>query len=117
MIDDEKLDLSALDPARDPRHWQAVIGETLRRVDVVLAKRSMREIDAFDLIASWRRSLVAAAALVLAVLIPAEIALEIRESRAEAIHRLAVLSASSAQRHQAPTAVEIFRTIANEGRQ
>jgi hypothetical protein len=117
MIDDEKLDLSALDPARDPTRWQAVVDATLRRVDVVLAHRSMREIDAFDLIASWRRSLVAAAAVVLAVLIPAEIALEIRESRAEAIHRLAVLSASSAQHHQAPTAAEILRTIADQGRQ
>jgi hypothetical protein len=117
MIDDEKLDLSALDPGRDSARWQTVVDETLRRVDAVLAKRSRREVDAFDLIASWRRSLVAAAAVVLAVLIPAEIALEIRESRAEAIHRLAVLSASSAHRQQSPAAVEILRTIADEGRQ
>jgi len=93
MIDDEKLDLSALDPVRHAARWQAVVDETLRRVNVVLTQRSTRQIDAFDLIASWRRSLVAAAAVALAVLIPAEIALEVREARAEAIHGLAVLSA------------------------
>lgn len=113
MIENEKLDLSALDPAR----WKAVIDETLERVYAKLDERSKCEDDAFDLIVRWRRMLIAAAAVVLAVLIPAEFALEARESREEAIHRLAILSAASVQRHQSPSAAEILRTIAEESRQ
>ncbi|HWL38670.1 MAG TPA: hypothetical protein VNO75_00355 [Gemmatimonadaceae bacterium] len=116
-IDNERLDLSALDPARDPVRWQAMVDATRSRVDGVLAERAKREDDAFYLIASWRRSLIAAAAILLIALIPAEIALEIRESRIEAVHRLVVLSASSVHGSRAPTASEILRTIDKAGPQ
>jgi hypothetical protein len=112
MIDDERLDLSALDPNRHPVRWQAIVDSTLKRVDTILADRASREDDALYLIASWRRSLLAAAAVLVVALIPAEIALEIREARAEAVHRLALLSTSSVHGQRPPTASEILRTIA-----
>jgi hypothetical protein len=115
MID--RLDLSALDPDRNEVRWQAVVDATLSRVNDVMTERASSEEDAFYLIASWRRSLIAAAAVLVIALIPAEIALEIRESRAEAVHRLAVLSASSAVSKRPPTAAEILRTIDQEEQQ
>lgn len=117
MIDgDDKLDLSALDPERDGARWRAVVDRTRSGVHAALDERANRQQDAFGMIASWRRTLLVAAAAVLAVLIPAEITLERREARAESIHRLAVLSAASVRLDRVPTAAEILETIAEENR-
>ena len=110
MIDNEKIDLSVLEP--DEARWQAVVDSTISRVNDVLIERASHDDDVIHLIARWRRPLLAAAAAVIAALIPAEIALEMRESRAEVVQRLVVLSASSAQGERAPTAAEILRTMA-----
>ena len=112
MNDSEAVDLSALAP--EAARWESIVAQTAQRVDAVMTARAESDSDPLYLIASWRRSLYAAAAVILVALIPAEIALEAREERAEAIHRLAVLSAASAQRTATPTAAEILRTIADE---
>ena len=111
----EKVDLTSLDPTADPGRWEAFVETTLARVDRVLDARRASENDAFWLIARWRRQLLAAAAVLLAVLVPAEYLLEQRESRAEAAHRLATVSISWVERKRGPSGVEILRTIA-EGR-
>ena len=108
MSEHQQIDLSAL----EPRDWGAITARTMDRVDAVLASRLAAADDPFTLIASWRRSVLAAAAVILAVVIPAEIALEIRERRAEAVHRLATLSVESVQRHEPLSGSEILRTIA-----
>ena len=85
------LDLSALDPMRDELRWRRTMGALMARVDVVLAERAHGD-DPLDLIASWRRPLLAAAAAVVAVLIPAEIALERRDAGRERLERLVTIS-------------------------
>ena len=77
MRDDEPLDLSALDPERDPGRWRALIEGTLARLDLALEERSRRD-DPLYVIATWRIPLLAAAASFILVLIPVEIALERR---------------------------------------
>jgi hypothetical protein len=114
-MDNDKVDLRVLDPAADPGHWRSFLEATLARADRVLEARREAENDAFWLIAKWRRPLLAAAAMLLAAVVPAEFLLERRESRAEAAHRLATVSAAWVERDQGPTGAEILRTIA-EGR-
>ena len=110
----DRVDLSPLDPLRDPPRWQSLVDATLARVDVALEERARRQDDALVLIASWRRTLLVAAAVLLAVLIPLEIALEVRESRAEAISRLASVSAAWVSQGQTPTGTDILRAISVE---
>jgi hypothetical protein len=116
-MDNERLDLSPLDPMRDQPRWESFVNATLKRVDRALDQREEQRDDAFLLIASWRRPLLAAAAVLVAVLIPAEIALEIRESRAEKISRLASVSVVWARSEQPPKAADILRVIAVGDRQ
>lgn len=107
-MDERRLDLSALDPERDPGRWRAVFDGTLARVDGVLMHR--RE-DALTLIAGWRRPLLAAAAAAVLMLVPVEIALERRESRAETVRGLVAASTAWAQEGRAPTGAELLRAM------
>ena len=116
-MDDEKLDLSALDPMRDPERWRSFGVETMSRVDAVLRDRRAQADDPLLLIAAWRKPLLAAAAILLAALIPAEVALEMRESRLEAAHRLAVVSVEWVENARTPSGTEILSTIAEHGTQ
>jgi hypothetical protein len=115
-MDTDKVDLTALDPTADAGHWESVVASTLAGVDRVLDARREAENDALSLIARWRRPLLAAAAVVLVTLIPAEFLLEARESRAEAVRRLATVSVTWIESNQEPTGAEILRTIAEGSR-
>jgi hypothetical protein len=106
-MDERRLDLSALDPARDPGHWRAVFDATLSRVDDVLNGRQ----DPLALIAGWRRPLLAAAAAALLMLVPVEVALERRETRAETVRGLVAVSTAWAQEGRAPTGAELLRAM------
>jgi hypothetical protein len=110
--DDHRLDLSALDPARDAGRWRAVLDGTLARVDGVLLQRRQ---DPLALIAGWRRPLLAAAAAVLAVLVPVEVALERREARAEAVRGLVSASTAWAQEGRTPSGAELLRAMGTGG--
>ena len=103
------VDLGALDPMRDELHWRSVINATMARVDVVLAARTRRD-DPLDLIASWRRPLLAAAAAVVMVLVPVEVALERREARAEPIERLVEISSDWAGGRR-PAGADFLRAL------
>jgi len=116
-MDTGKLDLSPLDPERDAEHWQATVDRLLERVDTAMEQRSQRQDDALQLIASWRRPLLVAAAIAIVILIPVEIALELNESRDEPVTRLAAMSASWAEADETPSGAEILRAIADGGRQ
>lgn len=107
-MDERPLDLSALDPARDAARWRAVFDATLTRVDGVLAQRRH---DALTLIAGWRRPLLAAAAAAVLMLVPVEVALERRETRAEALRGLVAASEAWAQEGRAPTGAELLRAM------
>jgi hypothetical protein len=107
--DEAPFDLSPLDPMRDEPRWRAVVDRTLARVDAVVAERARRE-DPLDLIASWRRPLLVAAAAAIALLVPAELALERREARARRVERLVAVSSRVAQ-GAAPTGADFRRAL------
>jgi hypothetical protein len=111
MTEHDRLDLSALDPMRDPEHWERVMAATLVRVDAVLAHRADGPLAA---IAAWSRPLLLAAAAALALLVPVELALELRESRAEQVERLVSLSTAWDGAEEPPTGVEFLRALAAE---
>ena len=108
-MDDERVDLSALDPARDPGRWRAVMAATMAGVDGALARRARP--DALALIAGWRRPLLAMAAATVLLLVPVEVALERRESRQETLRGLVDVSTAWAQEGRAPTGAELLRAI------
>lgn len=111
MSDPDRVDLSALGTAHDPARWRAVVDATLLRVDAVLARRSE---DPLSLIASWTRPLLAAAAVLLALLLPLQFTLEARESRAERVDRLVTLSTGWVD-GEPPSGTEFLRVLAGEG--
>ncbi|HYH80102.1 MAG TPA: hypothetical protein VEX86_09895 [Longimicrobium sp.] len=107
-MDERRLDLSALDPARDAGRWRAVMDSTLARVDDVLLHRRQ---DPLALIAGWRRPLLAAAAAAVVVLVPVELLLERREARVETVRGLVAVSTAWAQEGRAPTGAELLRAM------
>jgi len=111
MSDDDRLDLTPLDPMEHPHRWDAVLHGTLRRVDAVLAERNHPE-DPMIVIASWRRRLLLAAAAALAILVPTEILLEMREARLERVQRL--VDVSSHWGSTPPTGADFVRALGRE---
>lgn len=112
MNEHDPMDLSALHPMRDPAHWRAVVDATLVRVDAVLSAPPQ---DPLTLIASWTRSLVIAGAVVIALLVPVEIALETREARAEQVQRLVTLSADWGYGEPPPSGSDFLRALTEGG--
>lgn len=106
--DEMPIDLSALDAAADARRWEAFVQATIARAERALAER---EITPIDVIASWRTPLLAAAALVIALLVPVEMALERREARAGQVERLVGLSADWSADASLPTGSQIRRAL------
>jgi hypothetical protein len=111
MPEQEPLDLSELDPMREPERWRAVVEATLLRVDAVLATRPR---DPLSLIASWSRPLTLAACLALALLIPIEIMLERREAGTEQLQTLVRLSTQTALGEGLPTGAELSRALGHD---
>ena len=111
MNDHGRLDLSALDPREDPEHWERVMAATLVRVDAVLSRRPE---DPLAAIAAWRRPLLLAAAATLALLIPVELALELREPHTEQVERLVSLSTGLVRGEGPPTGAEFLRALTAE---
>lgn len=111
MNQNNAVDLSALDPMREPERWQAVVDGTLRRVDAVMMARQR---DPLGLIASWSRSLTVAAGLMVAALIPVELALELREANAEQVASLVRLSTETALGEGPPTGEELSRALGHD---
>ena len=107
-MDERRLDLSALDPARHPDRWRAVVGATLARVDEALLHRRQ---DPLALIAGWRRPLLAAAAAAVLVLVPAELVLKRREARVKPVRGLVEVSTAWAHEGRAPTGAELLRAM------
>lgn len=108
--DDEPLDLSALDPEREPDRWRALVAGTLARLDEALEERA-RSDDPLHLIAAWRKPLLAAAAGFILVLIPVEMALERREPWSHRVERLVALSHWSSEAQRVPTGADFRRAL------
>jgi len=112
LPDEPPLNLRALDPMQDPPHWHSVFAATMARVDIVLAARAHAD-DPLDLIARWHRPLLATAAAAVALLIPAEVALERREARMERVERLVEISTGWSN-GRAPAVSDFLRAIGAE---
>lgn len=113
MTDRDRIDLSALDPMRDPDHWRSVVTETLARVDAALDRRTR---DPLFTIATWRRPLLVAAAIAVLVLVPVELALETKEPQAEQVQRLVSLSAAWDEGESPPSGADFLRALASGDR-
>ena len=107
-MDEKAVDLSQLDPERDARRWDAFVAATVARAEGALAARSR---SALDTIASWSRPVLLAAAMLVALLVPAEMLLDARERRAEQVQRLVTISVDWS-RGDAPTGSELARALA-----
>ena len=108
---EDPVDLSALDPMRDPDRWQQRVGETLRLVDLAMAEAPLRD-DPLSHIARWRRPLVSAAIAASLLLGVIELALERREGRAQRVQRLVAVSAHWVP-GQPPTGADFVRALAS----
>ena len=64
MHEPEPVDLSPLDPERDPARWSALLAATSLRVEATLQRR-IGERDPLDVLSRWSRPILAAAGLVL----------------------------------------------------
>lgn len=64
---DERFDLSALDPARDPEHFEKLVGSITWRARRELARRAARTLSPVEMVATWYRPALVAAAAVAAV--------------------------------------------------
>ena len=114
MPGDERLDLSALDPEREPARWRALLAGTLARIDAALEERARRD-DPLQLIAGWRRPLLATAAALVVMLIPMEFAVKLRKRQAERVERLVALSHWSPEA-QRPTGADFRRALGEPAR-
>ena len=106
-MSDDRIDFSALAPGA---RWEAGVQRTLRRVEGVLPERARGD-DPFAFIAQWRRPLLAAAAAVIALLVPVEWALERRETGAERVRSLVQLSAEAVRGEPGPTGAQLLSAV------
>ena len=109
MRDHDRLDLAELGTERDPARWKAVVDARLARVDEALAARAP---DPLSLIASWSRPLLIGTGVAVALLLPAELLLELREARAERVQRLVALSADWDGHEPPPSGEDFLRALA-----
>jgi len=107
MTNDERIDLSTLAP--DPGRWNAAVRGTLRRVDEAMARRGD---DPFTQIVRWRRRVLAAAAAVIAVVVPAELWLEHREAPVGAGEAVADLSVDALRGGARPSGADLRALLA-----
>ncbi len=107
MNDPEPVDLSPLDPERDPRHWSMLVEATRLRVGTALLQRS-RESDPLAFVSGWARPILAAAAVVLLLLGAAGAALGgAAAPPLSGPRRLALLSEVSVVEGRAPTGAQL----------
>jgi len=116
MKEPEPVDLSPLDPARDPKHWSAVMEATRLRVEAALLERTP-SLDALTVVGGWARPILAAAALALAVLGATLAAVRGPTPRAvpaSDAQRLAALTVGFADGHS-PTGPELAAAVRARG--
>jgi hypothetical protein len=110
MNDLEPIDLSPLDPERDPKHWALLVDVVRLRVEAAVAERA-REPDALAVLSGWARPILAAAA---ALLVLGTAAITLREPAVPATteaRRLAYLAESSVLHGRPPTGAQVMNAI------
>lgn len=105
------IDLSPLDPERDPGRWDLLVAATSLRVAAVLAERG-REPDSLSVLSHWARPILAAAAVLVLLLGGAAAALGGRTAVGPShARRLALLTESSVIHSRAPTGAELMAAV------
>ena len=110
MSDPERVDLSALDPARDSEHWARLTETTRVRIEAILEGRGGAP-GLLDVLAAWSRPILAAAAILVMVFGLADAAIGARGGALDAAsgaRRLAALSDNSLGRGLRPTGPELM---------
>jgi len=110
MSDLERMDLSALDPARDPEHWSRLTETTRLRIEASLESRRGTP-KVLDILAAWHRPILAAAAVLALAFGLADAAISARGGAldgASGARRLAALSDNSLGRGLRPTGTELM---------
>jgi hypothetical protein len=111
MDEPEAIDLSPLDPERDPERWDLLMEATRLRVAAVLSERA-REPDSVRVLSGWARSILAAAAAVLLLLGGAAAAIRGHAPADPSdARRLALLTESSVIHGRAPTGAELMAAV------
>ncbi|MGH7525578.1 MAG: hypothetical protein ACREMX_02625 [Gemmatimonadales bacterium] len=110
MKEPEAVDLSLLDPERDPRRWSVLMDATRLRVAEAVLRRS-RELDPLALVSAWARPILAAAAVILLLLGAATVFGKLGTRGMSKARGLAHLTESSVLRGQAPTGAELMAVI------
>ena len=111
MDESGPIDLSPLDPERDPERWDLVVEATRLRVSAVVSERA-REPDAFLVLSGWARPVLAAAAAVLLLLGAAAALRATAPAEPSNARRLALLTESSVIHGRAPTGTELLAAVA-----
>ena len=110
MSEAPPVDLSPLDPARDPGRWALIVQQTRTRIDAVFLERK-RQTDVLTIVAGWARPVLAAAAVVLLLLAATFAAWSGTPApRASGARNLAALSAGYADGH-VPTGAELAAAL------
>jgi hypothetical protein len=110
MNDPQPIDLSPLDPGRDPRHWSLLVEATRVRVGAALLQRS-RERDPLAVVGGWARPILAAAAVLVMLLGAAGTLLGGPAAPGSTAHRLALLAEASAVNGRAPTGAQLVAAL------
>ncbi len=111
MTDFDPIDLSPLDPGRDPARWARLTDAVRGRMEAALLQRR-RESDPFAVLSVWARPILAAAAVALLVLGSAAVGLgSPAVSRASEARRLAYLAESSVVHGRTPTGAQVMEVI------
>lgn len=115
MTDSEPIDLSPLDPERDPARWAMMADAVRLRIDAALLQRT-REPDPFAVLSGWARPILAAAAVALLMLGSAAVRLgSTPVPRASEARRLAYLAESSVVHGRIPTGGQVMQVIMGRG--
>ena len=105
MNEEKPVDLSALDV--DPDGWSRIMARVNERMDRVLDERE----NPFTALSSWKRPVLIAAAISIAVLAPVKYGLEIRSSNAQRVRALVTVSLQAVHAARQPTASELLDSV------
>ena len=113
MTEPEPVDLSALDPARNPERWAAIVEATRLRVAAALRER---DADPWVVLLGWSRPLLATAAALL-VLLGATVVERAasRPAAASEARRLAYLSESAVLHGRTPNGAQVWAAMHGSG--
>jgi hypothetical protein len=110
MNQPEPVDLSPLDPERDPQRWSLLMAATRLRVAEAVLRRS-READPLALVTEWARPILATAAMILLLLGAATVFGVPGMREMSQARRLSYLTQSSVLRGQTPTGAELMAAL------